>query len=199
MADTEDSRAKRRAYKRAWQRAWRTANREKDNAYHREWERKQSDSARQEANARKRGWHAANREKTKTTSRRWVTENPARAAYLVQKSGAKRRNIAFLLTLDEWLTIWLDSGNWERRGPRKGQFVMARFGDIGPYAVGNVRICTNRENNAETKRGRQFMSDKTRNRISDAAKARDAKNPEAAKARVAHARAARHRRPPLRT
>ena len=70
-------------------------------------------------------------------------------SYAKQKFGAARRRIDFLLTFGEWLQIWVDSGHLLERGCRKGQYVMARFGDKGPYAVGNVKIVTCNVNNKE--------------------------------------------------
>jgi hypothetical protein len=67
-------------------------------------------------------------------------------AYNQHKGNAKLRGIPFLLTFDEWWSIWSGSGHWEQRGAHRGEYVMARHGDIGPYAVGNVRICLAREN-----------------------------------------------------
>lgn len=46
--------------------------------------------------------------------------------------------------------LWLESGRWDRRGPRKGQYVMARHGDKGAYEIGNVRICSQEENHRES-------------------------------------------------
>lgn len=69
--------------------------------------------------------------------------------YKNHKYIAERRDIPFLLTFKEWFKIWESSGHKNKRGCRKGQYVMARFGDTGPYAVGNVRICTTEENHAE--------------------------------------------------
>ncbi len=69
-----------------------------------------------------------------------------KVAYNGHKSGAKRRGVPFLLTFEEWLYIWDKSRHWEDRGNRGGQYGMARFGDIGPYAVGNVEIITCNEN-----------------------------------------------------
>lgn len=60
--------------------------------------------------------------------------------YMTHKRNAKKRNIDFFLTFDEWLAIWSQSGKLELRGPKKGQYCMARIGDIGPYAIGNVYI-----------------------------------------------------------
>lgn len=94
--------------------------------------------------------------------RRIRAANPQVAAYKTQKSHAKSRGIPFLISFDEWWDIWWQSGKWERRGRRKGQFVMARFGDQGAYVVGNVRICLVSENAAEATK---FMSDEARERM----------------------------------
>lgn len=66
--------------------------------------------------------------------------------YNEQKGNAERRNIDFNLTFEEWRDIWDSSGHWEERGRGIGKFVMARYGDIGPYAVGNVKIILHTDN-----------------------------------------------------
>lgn len=63
-----------------------------------------------------------------------------------QKARASKRGIEFLLTFEEWLKIWTDSGHLHERGRLKHQYCMARNGDCGPYAVGNVSIMTMEEN-----------------------------------------------------
>jgi hypothetical protein len=63
-----------------------------------------------------------------------------------QRRQAKQRDIEWLLTFDEWFGLWQESGKWEMRGKRAGQYVMARKGDVGPYSVGNVFICTHAKN-----------------------------------------------------
>lgn len=73
-------------------------------------------------------------------------------AYTAHKGGAKYRSIPFLLTYAEWSDIWKASGKWLQRGWRRGQYVMARYGDKGAYEVGNVRICLAEENRAERNR-----------------------------------------------
>jgi hypothetical protein len=85
----------------------------------------------------------------KARAREWAKSNPERAAFKSQRSSAAKRGIQFLLTFDEWWIIWNASGKWEQRGRLKGQYVMARFGDSGPYVATNVRICTKEENYAE--------------------------------------------------
>lgn len=68
------------------------------------------------------------------------------SAFVSQRASAKARGIGFEMTFDEWREIWKKSGHWRDRGNRKGQYVMARHGDAGPYAVGNVSIIAFEEN-----------------------------------------------------
>jgi hypothetical protein len=75
--------------------------------------------------------------------------NGAFQAFAAQKSNAHRRGIDWGLTLAQWWTIWSDSGHWHERGVGSGKFVMARSGDCGPYAEGNVHICTHNQNARE--------------------------------------------------
>lgn len=72
-------------------------------------------------------------------------------AFIEQRKNSKRRCIAFAMTFQQWWNIWQKSGHWNERGRRDGRFlyVMARYGDVGPYSVDNVRITTNGENIAE--------------------------------------------------
>ena len=65
----------------------------------------------------------------------------AKARFQSQRCEARtKRNIEWTLTFEEWLNIWLDSGHWHERGPRRGQYCMSRFGDKGPYSIDNVFI-----------------------------------------------------------
>lgn len=61
-----------------------------------------------------------------------------------QRANARRRDIDFYLTFDEWWAIWKESGLYHLRG-RRG-FVMHRNGDEGAYEVGNVEIVSATEN-----------------------------------------------------
>jgi hypothetical protein len=70
-------------------------------------------------------------------------------AYKSQKQQARTRGIEFHMTLAEWSGVWMDSGKWQERGIGGKGYVMSRFGDIGPYAVGNVEIKTGSENARE--------------------------------------------------
>jgi hypothetical protein len=75
--------------------------------------------------------------------------------YRQQRGNAKLRGVAFELTAEEWWKIWQDSGKFEQRGQRSHQYCMARFGDVGPYAVGNVEIITMCQNNTIGSAGRR--------------------------------------------
>lgn len=66
--------------------------------------------------------------------------------YYNQMRNAMNRGIEWAITLKEWWETWESSGVYEQRGINKGQYVMARFNDVGPYAVGNVYITTTEEN-----------------------------------------------------
>ncbi|MDN7490552.1 Trp family transcriptional regulator [Burkholderia sp. AU45274] len=68
-------------------------------------------------------------------------------AFSVQRSRAAYREIAWEMTFPEWWKIWSESGHWAERGRAHiGVYVMARFGDSGPYKVGNVEIITHSQN-----------------------------------------------------
>jgi hypothetical protein len=84
-------------------------------------------------------------------------EAELRTAYYKQRRSAKYRDIEWLFTFEEWLALWLASGKLDQRGLRKDQYVMARKGDVGPYSVSNVEICTASENGAQRgTNGRSF-------------------------------------------
>lgn len=70
----------------------------------------------------------------------------ARGKFARHRENAKRRGVAFLLTYEQWLEIWLESGRWHERGNREFEYVMHRKADRGAYAVGNVYIDTNGRN-----------------------------------------------------
>jgi len=64
----------------------------------------------------------------------------------MQKNNALTRGIPFLLSFEQWLDIWTESGKLSQRGRGAEKFCMCRHEDIGPYEVGNVFIGINREN-----------------------------------------------------
>ena len=70
----------------------------------------------------------------------------ARRAYASQKSSAKIRGVAFRFDFATWWAWWQASGRWARRGRGADLLVMARLGDAGPYAPGNVYSTTGSDN-----------------------------------------------------
>jgi hypothetical protein len=71
------------------------------------------------------------------------------ARYLTQRNSAGQRGIQWAITFPEWVGVWERSGKLAERG--RGSYVMARNGDVGPYAVWNVRIITHSENSKESR------------------------------------------------
>lgn len=60
--------------------------------------------------------------------------------YLNAKTQASFNKQKFTLTLEQWWDTWTQSGKWDQRGTKKGQYVMARIDKGKPYETGNVRI-----------------------------------------------------------
>ena len=95
----------------------------------------------------------------------------ARKKYIWQKKRAKQRNIPFLITFEEWCNLWLSSGKWDQRGNKKGQYVMSRYNDIGPYAIDNVTIITTESNLSQGNVGKKITEDtKLKMRLSNQGK-----------------------------
>jgi hypothetical protein len=65
-------------------------------------------------------------------------------AYRAQKDGAAHRGIAFELTFKEWCDFW--GNDVDRRGNGPDDLQMQRFADTGPYAIGNIRKGTPKQN-----------------------------------------------------
>jgi hypothetical protein len=86
----------------------------------------------------------------KERMRRYL-ETP-KGKYAIHKKNAARRGVPFNLTFEQWWDIWERSGKWEKRGNRRGQYCMARNGDLGAYEIGNVRIERHETNTAERNR-----------------------------------------------
>jgi hypothetical protein len=66
-------------------------------------------------------------------------ESP-RGKWSAQRAHARQRGIEFLLSFSEWYLVWENSGKYDQRGRASRQYCMARKGDVGAYAIGNVEI-----------------------------------------------------------
>jgi hypothetical protein len=76
-----------------------------------------------------------------------------------QRYNSEHRGIAFELTLADWLSIWIGSGHYRQRGRHKGEFVMSRPGDTGPYSVTNVAIVPCSANTVEAQSHRAWTAE----------------------------------------
>jgi hypothetical protein len=75
-----------------------------------------------------------------------------KAAWRYQRHQAARRNISFEMSFEAWMTWWesqLGPDWFKKRGLRKGQYVMARLGDKGPYKLGNIKCILSTDNSKE--------------------------------------------------
>lgn len=79
--------------------------------------------------------------------------------YQTHKRNARKREVPFLISFDEWCKIWFDSGHWHERGHNKGNYVMCRKGDVGPYSVDNVYIDLHEINAGLARKGKKNSSE----------------------------------------
>jgi len=98
-----------------------------------------------------------------------------RTAYTVHKNHTSNRLdrlgnvIEFLLTLEQWVDIWMQSGKLDERGCRTGQYVMSRYNDIGNYEMNNVFIQLHSKNAVEGNKGRErIVTDAAKKNMSNA-------------------------------
>lgn len=63
-----------------------------------------------------------------------------------QHRSALVRNVPWEISLPEWVSVWRESGHYDERGRGRSGYCMARLGDKGAYAIGNVYITTAADN-----------------------------------------------------
>lgn len=85
----------------------------------------------------------------KEKAARWVAQNGMRKKWLDKRASSKRRGVEFNLTYEEFVEFWGDDAH--RIGRKYDDLCMGRYDDTGPYEVGNIYKCTNRENKAGPK------------------------------------------------
>ena len=59
--------------------------------------------------------------------------------------------------LSNGLAFGKDLATGTKRGPHRGEYCMSRFGDRGPFKLGNVCICLGNANNRERTRGNKNL------------------------------------------
>lgn len=70
-------------------------------------------------------------------------------AFTIQKRLALKRGLGWQFTFEEWVAWWeanLGPDWFKKRGHHTDEYVMARRGDVGPYAASNVRCALVQEN-----------------------------------------------------
>jgi hypothetical protein len=98
-------------------------------------------------------WAKKNKQRVVEIKRAYAERNHDLVVFRAIRNSARRRGIDFLLSFEEWQSIWKRSRRAHKRGRHLDEYCMARFGDKGPYAVGNVRIIKHKRNAKEqTKR-----------------------------------------------
>ena len=65
--------------------------------------------------------------------------------YRGQHGNARTRKIKWLLTFDDWVKFWKNSGRYHKRGRGANQFALVRIDPTGPYSLDNIHCRTNRE------------------------------------------------------
>ena len=86
----------------------------------------------------------------------------AYAAFKSQHDSAKSRGIPFLFSFADWWAWWKVDNRWEKRGLKGNGFVMARYGDAGPYAEWNVYCATHAQNIADQDKAKLSAAQKLR-------------------------------------
>ena len=86
--------------------------------------------------------------------------------YHQSKGNAKKRGVEFKLTFEEWMQVW--DGKLDKRGRGSNDYCMSRYGDIGPYEIGNVFISTIFENTSSAHTGK-IWSEESRDKAREAA------------------------------
>ncbi len=88
--------------------------------------------------------------------------------YKSQMDMAKQRGIKWKFTFQSWVRWWVANlgPDWQfKRGRKKGEYVMARKGDEGPYHPNNVDCVTCSKNSSDANRGERSPRAYTTNAI----------------------------------
>lgn len=78
--------------------------------------------------------------------RKWRANNPLLATYTIVKGNAKRRNIPFYITLEDFGQLCKITNYLELKGRNATDLSLDRIVDEAGYVMGNVRVITVSEN-----------------------------------------------------
>jgi hypothetical protein len=87
-----------------------------------------------------------------------MNKYPAYGRFIFQWGKATKRGISFHFTFEEWVEWWEANlgPDWlKKRGRKRGQYVMGRNGDKGPYAKWNVKCITTERNCVGSPKGQK--------------------------------------------
>ncbi len=91
-------------------------------------------------------YYLAHKARKAETGRAWALSNPERRAFINQRKRASQRGVGFIFTFEAWVAWWGD--DFVLRGRQCDSLQMGRYGDTGPYEIGNVYKVTKAENEA---------------------------------------------------
>lgn len=120
---------------------YRETHREKCLALQKVWREENRDYDR----GRQRIFYRKNKARIRARQEIYRRAHPHLVAFQEARANAKRRMIVFQFTFEEWTDWWGD--DFELRGRKGDDLCMGRFGDEGPYRIGNIYKCTQGENN----------------------------------------------------
>jgi hypothetical protein len=86
----------------------------------------------------------------------------AKVRFSQQRCMADKRNIEWKLTFEQWIDWWVATGHYHERGRGKGKYVMCRYGDKGPYELGNIYCDTHKGNLVLAHTGNTYSLGKTK-------------------------------------
>lgn len=69
--------------------------------------------------------------------------------YRAQRHQALKRDIEWNFTYESWCEWWMQEDRWANRGNRRGDIMMCRIKDVGPYDPSNVYAGTTAQNHAD--------------------------------------------------
>lgn len=89
---------------------------------------------------------------------RWRANNPEIASFRHLQESAKRREISFELTFEEFRAWGHTHGYFTGKGRQKDDMTVDRIDQSGPYSLHNIQVLTNADN-ARKERFRQLDRD----------------------------------------
>ncbi len=81
--------------------------------------------------------------------RKWKLKNPVRYSWQSHKDNAKRRNIEFDLTFDQFKEFCEEVDLLTKKGKHKRSYTIDRIDNTKGYTIGNIQKLTRKENSSK--------------------------------------------------